>query len=315
MILGLCIALLLCVSFVFSGIEAGLLSLNRVRLRNRVKHRDRNAMRLQRLLRNPGRLLLVVVVVTNLANILAIALATDWAVDHLGRAGYFVTFVVFLPLYLFGLELFPKALFRRFPTSALAALSTPLRFTYLALAPFFKIFGGLAKWALKPADTDANKLFAAREDFKYLALESERTGAISAAQRRLIHGVVDFRAVTARELMQPLAELPTVPHGATREELVKASCGGTRDQFLVQDERGALVGIVSLFDALLTCGPGGRIGTQVRRGVPIPASEPALAVLRKLRTARAPFGLVMEGERAVGVVFTGPVSRKLVSGA
>jgi putative hemolysin len=315
MILWLCILLLLCVSFIFAGVEAGLLSLNRVRLRNRVKHRDRNAMRLQRLLKNPGRLLLTVVVITNLANIFAIALATAALVRACGKPGYAVAFLLFLPLYLFGLELFPKALFRRFPTHALAFLSTPLRFAYLALAPFFKLGSGVARQFLKPVEADANNLFAAREDFKYMTLESERTGAISSAQRRLIHGVVDFRAVTARELMRPLTDFPTIAPGATLEELVKASCGGSQEYFAVVDSDGTVLGIVSLFEALLASTPAGRVSSYFRRPLPIQASEASFSVLRNLRTSRAQVGLVMEGERPVGLLFLGPVCRKLVSGS
>lgn len=315
MILWLGIALLLAVSFVFSGIEAGLLSLNRVRLRNRVKHRDRNALRLQRLLRYPGRLLLTVVLVTNLLNILAITLATDSLVRHWGRAGYALALLLFLPLYLFGLELFPKAVFRRFPTHALAFLSTPLRLVYLALAPLFKLGGGLAHRFLSPAETDANKLFAAREDFKYLTLESERTGAISQAQRRLIHGVVDFRAVTARDLMQPLDEFPTLGQGATLEQLIEASHSGTRNHFLVTAEDGGVLGVITLFETLLVCPPGGRISQHVRRTLPIPASEPAFRVLHKLRTSRAQVALVMDGETPAGLLFIGQLYRRLLSGS
>ena len=54
------------VSFVFSGIEAGLLSLDQVRLRHQVKLRNRSAMLLHRLLKRPARLLSTIPPVTNL---------------------------------------------------------------------------------------------------------------------------------------------------------------------------------------------------------------------------------------------------------
>ena len=83
---------LLAVSFVFSGIEAGILSVNRVRLRHRVKMRDRAAIRLKELLVSPERFLVTVLVVTNLMNISAIALATQSLVQWLGVRGYFAAF-------------------------------------------------------------------------------------------------------------------------------------------------------------------------------------------------------------------------------
>ena len=80
----LAVALCLLVSFIFSGIEAGILSVNRVRLKHRVKLRDRAALRLNRLLEQPERLLVTVLMVTNLMNILAITLTTQEFVARFG---------------------------------------------------------------------------------------------------------------------------------------------------------------------------------------------------------------------------------------
>ena len=65
------LAVVLCalVSFVFSGVEAGILSVNRVRLKHRLKQGDRAARKLNRMLARPDRLLVTVLVVTNLMNI------------------------------------------------------------------------------------------------------------------------------------------------------------------------------------------------------------------------------------------------------
>ncbi|HEX5175400.1 MAG TPA: DUF21 domain-containing protein, partial [Chthoniobacteraceae bacterium] len=115
------------VSFIFSGIEAGILSVNRVRLKHRVKLRDAAALSLDRLLSEPERLLVTVLVVTNLMNIFALTLATQELVRYFGTAGYVLGGIVALPIYYVGLELLPKSLFRRFPYRALAALAGLLR--------------------------------------------------------------------------------------------------------------------------------------------------------------------------------------------
>lgn len=312
MILGVVIAILLLVSFLFSGIEAGILSLNRVRLRNRAKHGDRAARRLQKLLRKPGRLLMTVVIVTNLANIFAITLATTALVSHWGRWGYGIGLVLFLPIYLF--ELFPKALFRRLPTHVLAALAMPLRAAYLALDPFFRIGSGITRCFSGFKDTSAQELFAAREDFKYVTLESERSGAITPAERRLIHGVVDFRLVTARDVMQPLSDFPTIRQDADVEELIAASRGGSLERFVVLSESGEILGIVPVFEAVLSGAPHAKVSAHLRKIASVPASETAFHLLRKLRTARTQAALVMEGGTPKGLVFAETLYRRLVSG-
>src|SRR5882757_242886 len=134
------VACCLLVSFAFSGIEAGILSMNRVRLRHRMKMRDHAALRLNRLLAHPERLLVTVLVVTNLANIFAITLTTGELVRVLGRTGWLAAFAIFLPVYLMGVELLPKSLFRRFPYRALAALAGLLQLADFLLWPLH-IFG------------------------------------------------------------------------------------------------------------------------------------------------------------------------------
>ena len=70
---------------------------------------------------------MTVLIVTNLMNIFALTLTTQEFVRWLGPRGYCLALVLALPVYLMGLELLPKSLFRRFPYRALAFLATPLR--------------------------------------------------------------------------------------------------------------------------------------------------------------------------------------------
>ncbi|PYI60115.1 MAG: hypothetical protein DMC60_08720, partial [Verrucomicrobia bacterium] len=64
------------VSFFFNGIESGLLSIDPVRLRQNVKRRVPAALRLNRLLKHPERLLATVLLCTNAADIIGLLLLT-----------------------------------------------------------------------------------------------------------------------------------------------------------------------------------------------------------------------------------------------
>ncbi len=133
-IFGLC-----AVTFLFAGIEAGLLSVDLVRLRSQVKQKKPGAARLARLLQEPERLLVTVLLITNVANIVALLLATRVVVNSLGVAGYFVTVAAAIPFHLFVLGVLPKSLFRRFPFRALAALGGLLEKTSLVLWPVLEV--------------------------------------------------------------------------------------------------------------------------------------------------------------------------------
>src|SRR5438105_14346453 len=110
------------ISFLFAGIEAGLLALDPVRLRHRAKGGDRGAHRLQRVLVNPERLLITVLLATNAADIIALIILTRELVLALGQIGYPVAILIALLVYLLLLGVLPKSLFRRFPLRAVVRL-------------------------------------------------------------------------------------------------------------------------------------------------------------------------------------------------
>jgi len=291
------------VSFVFSGIEAGILSMNRVRLKHRLKLRDRAAIKLNRLLDQPERLLVTVLIVTNLMNIFAITLATQEIVARLGaRIGYPVAFALFLPIYLVGLELLPKSLFRRFPYRLVATLTGPLRFADSLLSPIHAVGGSISNLLSGERTEKPQKLFLAREDFKYLTIESERVGTLSTQEREVIHQVIDFRALRASDLMIPRAQIQTVAAHASLEELIGRSAEANRERWAVSGEDGRIVGMVDLFDVAIDGRRRGIVEMYMRRAVYVPAEESAYNVLRKLRAARVTLAVVEQGAEQVGLV-------------
>jgi CBS domain containing-hemolysin-like protein len=246
------VAVVLCllVSFVFSGIEAGIRSVNRVRLKHRMKMGDSAARTLDRLLARRGRVLVTALLVTNLMNILAYA-CHSWP-DPASRPRSYVFSAIALPIYLFGVELLPKALFRRFPYRALAALAGPLRLADLILTPLHFIGDLLSRLFFGRRPAEQAKLFVAREDFKYLTIKSEREGTLSADERQMIHNVVDFRAITAREVMLPIENVQTVRPSTNLEELLTRATASRIDRWPVRTETGELTGLVNVFDIALT---------------------------------------------------------------
>jgi len=302
------------ISFGFSGIEAGILSMNRVRLKHRLKHRDRAAIVLNSLLQKPERLLITVLVVTNLMNIFAMTLATQEFVAELGNAGYLAALALFLPVYLLGLELLPKSLFRRFPYRALAALSGPLRLADLLLSPLHFVGHNVSKLLFGERPVEQMKLFVAREDFKYLTIESEKQGALGKDERQMIHNVVDFRGVKATDVMLPLASVQTIPASAALEDLIARSREMNIDRWPLTDDRGAVVGLVNVLDVAMDGKQRGVVESYQRRIVKVNANELAHSIVRKLRAARVTMAVVLDASgKQIGIVTWEDLIRRLVT--
>jgi CBS domain containing-hemolysin-like protein len=306
------LALTVCmvISFLFSGTEAGILSLNKVRLRHRLKINDPAARKLQRLVSRPERMLVTVLLVTNLMNICAIVLITRACVDAWGLPGYLAAGAICLPLCQFCLELLPKSLFRRFPYRALAALSDVLRVADLALSPVLAL-GGLVL-RLAPRKPEERKLFTAREDFKYLTIESERQGTLLPVEREMIYNVMDLRSAKARDLMTPISRVRSLPTTATVAELLALARQSGLERFPLADPQGHYVALVNLFEVLMEGANKRHVSAYQRRIVTVTPVEEAYSIMKKMRAARATLAAVMEQEKPVGLVGFEDLTRLLV---
>jgi magnesium and cobalt exporter, CNNM family len=310
----LTVACCLLASFVFSGIEAGILSVNRVRLKHRVRQRDRAALKLERLLADPERILVTVLIITNLANISAVTLSTRELVTYYGYYGYVIALAVFVPVYLLGVELLPKSLFRRFPYRALAMLAEPLRLVDAALTPLHWLVSKIGRHAGRKEEA-AQKLFVAREDFKYLTIETERAGSLTPVEREMIHGVVDFRSVTAHDVMVSASDIEIIDGRSDLADLIASAQRSGKNRWPVRGESGAFTGIVTLLDVALSGRRSGPVSSVQRRIVKLSPNEPAYTVLHKLRAARSLMGAVIEDGKPIGVVTWEDVIMRLVKAA
>lgn len=313
--IAICCCLL--ISFMFSGIEAGLLSLNRVRLRYHVEKKDKAAIVLDRLLRYPGRLLGTVLLVTNLMNLIALVLALDEAVKLAGPWGYLWLFGIALPVNLILVELLPKALFRRFPFRALALFAGPLRMAFLVLGPLLGVGAALVRKLIPREDGKLpSQILLAREEFKDLTAESEKAGALSETERQMIHNVVDFRTVKVCDVMVPMEKVVAVKQDTPREDLIKLARTSDLDRFPVIDEQGHVVGLVQILDVVLDKSARASAYSYLRRIVTASGEEPAYSLIRRLRAARLTLASVLNAQgEPIGIVSSEEIVDRLVKTA
>jgi CBS domain containing-hemolysin-like protein len=297
------IGLLFCllISFLFSGTEAGILSLNRLRIRRLARRKDRAAAQLQELIEQPARLLVTVLVVTSLLNIAALVLLAQKLVGWFGLMGYPITLAVALPLFLFVVELLPKSVFRRLPYSALASVAILLDGVSRILMPVTWLGSWVARKLLRLKRP--RQILVAREDLKYVTTEIERTGALSSIERQMIHNVVDFRNVKVRDVMVPLERAVTVQPSTTVEELRELTRKLSTDNFPIVDAGRRALGLVNVFDFIMDRSPSGTAQDHLRRIVIIQTGEQAFAALRRLRASPHNLAAVVDPSgKMVGVV-------------
>jgi CBS domain containing-hemolysin-like protein len=288
-------------SFFVSGTEAGILSLHRLRLRRLARRKDRAAVQLQQLLEQPARLLVTALVITSLLNIAALVLLVNILVSWFSWAGYFLTLILALPLFLLVAEFLPQAIFRRLAYKELASLAIPLDLVAKILTPAIYVGSVIAKTFLglkRPRE-----IFVAREDLKYVTSEIERMGILSSIERQMIHNVVDFRSVKVRDVMVAISNVVTVLPETTIEQLIEVSRRSQFDRYPVVDARGKIVGMVSVFDLVVDQPSISAVRDYIRRILTVRSDDQASIVLRRLRAAPSSLAAVVDEQGdTIGIV-------------
>ena len=302
------------VSFFFNGIESGLLSIDPVRLRQNVKRRVPAALRLNRLLKHPERLLVTVLLITNAADIVGLLLLTRQLVRSWGYAGFFFSLAIALPVYLFLLSVLPKSLFRRFPFPALARLAGILEFVSILFSPLLELGARLGRLLLPRRAANHARLFAAREELKQITTQSEREGSLTATERAMIHNVVDFRGVKVRDVMVPLPKIVAVRPSTSTEEALALSASSGLDRLPVITPEGQPSGLINVLDVLVEQNGARPLSDYMRRIVTTNEEDPAYRIVQRLRAAHVGLAAVLDEKRNLrGIVTIEDLIRRLVS--
>ncbi|HOC54514.1 MAG TPA: CNNM domain-containing protein [Verrucomicrobiota bacterium] len=218
---GACLAL----SFVLSGMEAGVFALSRLRIRRQMRAGKASAKVLHDYLENPENFLWTILVGSTLVNFFVLG----WLVVRLhsalsGQRLWFVlVFSVAVFLFYTFFDLLPKMLFRTYPNRLCVALARPFRLVHLALRPLVALVeafsGALLRW--RGGKVFTGRLFGNREELRLLMQESAQ--GLTSEERTMINRVLDLQALTVRQVMRPLEEVVGVS-AATPVSAVLALC-------------------------------------------------------------------------------------------
>jgi putative hemolysin len=291
----------------FAGIETGVISLNRLRLRHLVRHGAPGAETVERFLRSPDQLLGTTLVGTNLCHVIASVLAADLAARLFGRAGPTLAAVAMVLTILIFCEYLPKAWFQSSPTLRVLPLARPLKWSSQALMPLSKSMMFLVG-VLIPApkrDTEKAQPLITRDELLHLAKEGELSGIVTRDESRMIHSIFELRDTTCAEIMVPRDKVVFVRTDTTAGDILELARVREFNRFPVYDEsKKSFVGIVHVFDVLCDTAPGGKTAASYMRPPQFVAhNTQADHILPRMRVTRQPLAMVMDARYdLVGIV-------------
>lgn len=292
-------------SSLWSGVETGCYTLNRVRLNVRASRGDRSAVALKRSLDRPEPLLATLLVGNNISNYMGALGATAF----LGSIGYgtaevvMINTLVLTPLVLIFCESLPKEVFRR------ASDTVTYRFA-LGLSVFSRLFRSLGIVPLVVALGrtvgrlvglgSSAELVDSRERVALLLKEGSASGAISDTQSTLIDRAAAFTRTTVGQEMIPWARVQTISLETPREQIVSAVIGSKHACLPLVDRAGRIRGTIRALDVLLNHG----LALSEHRHNPVFVREETRVVeaLRVLQAASETLAIVERQGKPVGVV-------------
>jgi putative hemolysin len=200
------------VSFLLSGMEAGVFALNRLRVRRLARAGKPSARFLSRFLENPEKFLWTILIGNTLANFLilgfALAKLREWFRAEEPLILVLFTVLVFLFYALF--DLLPKMLFRAQPNALCLGTANIFRILYFALSPLVVVVEGISNMILRWTGGRAftGQLFGNREEMRAFMQESAQS--FTSDERAMINRVLDLQNFTVRQIAAPLGRIASV---------------------------------------------------------------------------------------------------------
>lgn len=235
----LALAAALVLSFLLSGIESAVISVSRVRVRHAADEGDRRAAGLLKLIEDRDALLGAVTVANHISNLAAFVIISWKLIQALGYWGYGAGFLVALPVFLVGLEVVPKTLFRRYPFRLLRQLLPLVWLVGRFRSPFRAIR------QIRESDSSARDIASSgREDLKRLTATLAQQRLIAPSAAALIGRVIDFKRWKTSDLMVPLTRITAVPRELPARTAVRLACERGFSALPVLHESGGFAGVL-----------------------------------------------------------------------
>ena len=200
----LILVLLLVLSAFFSGSETALMSVNKYKLKHRVKKKDVSALKVDYLLNNPDKTLGLILLLNNFVNILASAITTLIAIELYGDKGIAIAAGVLTFIILVFSEVTPKTFASHYSDKIAYKISFFFYYSLKIFNPIVKFINFFSKLILMIFGFDKKKIHhddLSNEEIKTIIQES--SNKITENYEEMILNLLDLQKVTVEHAMIP----------------------------------------------------------------------------------------------------------------
>lgn len=237
-------ACLLMMSAYFSATETAFSSLNATRLKTMADRGNRRAELALQLSEQYDKLLSTILVGNNFVNIALASMGTVLFVGMLGDSGATVsTIVITIIVLIFG-EVSPKSLAKDSPES-FAMFSAPILHMLMGLlTPITFLFAQWKKLLSRMVGVKSDRRMT-QDELLVLVDEAEEEGGIDKQEGELLRSALEFRDLTAGDILTHRTDLEMVSAHATKQEVAQVFTESRFSRILVYEENvDHIVGVI-----------------------------------------------------------------------
>ena len=246
--------ILLGLSAFFSSAETSLTTVNKMRIRALIDEGNKRAVKVGKILDNPGKMLSAVLIGNNIVNISASSLATVLATKLFGSSGAGIaTGILTLLILIFG-EITPKSLATLYAEKISLAYAGIILFIMYIFTPIIFLVNKLSHGLLILLHIDPAKKVAAmtESEFRTIVDVSHEEGVLESAEHSIIQNLFDFGDAQAKDVMIPRIDMTLIDVNATYDELLSIFEETRYTRFpIYENTTDNVIGIINMKDILL----------------------------------------------------------------
>ena len=216
------LVILIALSSFFSMSETALMSVSRIRLRHMVEAEVLGAELVEKLTKDPNRLLGTILIGNSVANIAASAMATVLATNVFGNSGVGIaTGIITVLVLIFG-EITPKSIAKQKSEAVALKIARPIEFVVIIFKPLVYIFTVISAVFIRILGGDPNEArsFLTHEELKTMVGVSEEEGVLENTEKEMIFNVFEFADLQVKDVMVQRVDIVSVDKEVSYDEVM-----------------------------------------------------------------------------------------------
>jgi CBS domain containing-hemolysin-like protein len=213
------------------------------------------------LLETPRRLLVTILLGNTIFNVSATILGVAIAMEIATVYNYSVELVVLIQIIVLTVfilvvgEITPKLFASKSPLVFSKIVAFPLYWTAIFIYPLAKILTDSIKFLVSKLNIDSSKTALHTSEIADLADLGKEHGSLENDEHELIHGLVDFKSIIAREVMTPRVDIKSIPFDTSFEDVVGMITESGHSRIPIhQDGLDNIIGMLYAKDVLVFLG-------------------------------------------------------------